>query len=154
MSVEENKKIAREFTERIGKGDNSALDELTTNNYVMHPMMFGFKDYDRNLFRQTNESGHRGFPDYTMTVENIIAEGDKVFVWSTRTGTNTGVFVQGLPPTGKFVKITRFALYRFENGRIAEMWIMDDLLGQHQQLGYLPVLQDVFNALREQNKKP
>ena len=156
MGAEENRQIAREFTERMGKGDSLALDELTTENYVLHVMSFGFKDkdYDRNVFRQTNESGHKGMPDYTMTVDEIVAEGDRVFVWSTRRGTDTGGFVQGLPPTGKFVKITRFALYRFENGKIAEMWAMDDLLGQHQQLGYLPLLQDMFTALREKNKKP
>lgn len=135
MSVEENKKIAREFTERLGKGDNSVVDELLTEDYVGHAFIKGYENIDRQLLKQTNDMGHKGFPDYSMTVDDMIAEGDKVFVLSTRRGTNTGVF-SGNPPTGKYVEIPRFALYRFEGEKIAEGWVLDNYLSQWRQLGF------------------
>jgi predicted ester cyclase len=70
-----------------------------------------------------------------MEIVDMIAEDDKVMVIGKRTGTNTGVF-GGLPPTGKTVTMYRMALYRLENGKIAEGWSIDDYLGQLQQLGF------------------
>lgn len=140
MGIEENKKIAREFTERLGKGDNSVIDELLTEDYVGHAFTKGYETIDKQLLKQTNDVGHKGFPDYSMTIDDVIGEGDKVFVLSTRRGTNTGEFL-GRPPTGKYVEIPRLALYRFEDGKIAEGWILDNYLSQWQQLGYTLTLQ-------------
>jgi predicted ester cyclase len=121
MGIDENKKIAHLFTERMGQGDSSALDEVATEGFVAHVLVDRGQNIDREFFRQTNDRGHRGFPDYSMRVDDMIAEGDKVMVLSTRTGKNTGEFINGIPPTGEYVEIARFALYRFEDGKIAKM---------------------------------
>ena len=149
MGVDENKKIAKEFTERMGRGESSALNDLATENFIGHMLVGTRLDFDRELYRQTNDRGHRGFPDYTMTVDDMIAEDDKVLVLSTRRGTNTAVFIEGIPPTGNYVEICRFALYRFEQGKIAEMWLMDDMFGQFQQLGYIGSRDEILKAYME-----
>jgi len=149
MGIEENKEIAKEFTERMGRGDSSALDDLATDDYIGHLMVNPCPSFDKELYRQTNDRGHKGFPDYTMTVDDMIAEGNKVLVLSTRRGTKTDVFIDGIPPTDNYVEITRFALFRFENGKIAEMWILDDMIGQFQQLGYLGSRDEILKAYME-----
>ena len=146
MSIEENKKIAKEFTERMGKGDNSALDKMTTEDFIAHKMVYGSPNIDKEQYRQTNDRGHKGFPDYSMIVDDMIAEGDKVLALSKRRGTNTGEFINGILPTGNSVEISRFALYRIENEKIAEMWFLDDFIGQYQQLGYLGSREEILKA--------
>jgi predicted ester cyclase len=72
-----------------------------------------------------------------MAINHMVAEGDKVMVLSTRTCKHTGEF-QTIAPTGKTLSVFRFALCRLENAKIAEMWVMDDQIGQFQQLGVIP----------------
>ena len=143
MGIEENKEVVRTFTERFGRGDNSVFDDMVTSDFLIHYLMGQGIDNDINALKQTNDTGHIAFPDYSMEIVDMIAEEDKVMVIGKRTGTNTGEF-GGLPPTGKTVTMYRMALYRLENGKIAEGWNLDDYLGQFQQLGFkiLPPTQE------------
>ena len=146
--LEENKKIVKEFTERFGSGDSSVVDELTTDDYVAHVLSgTGYDVADKNVMKQTNDGGHVGFPDYSMTVNDIIAEGDKVYVLSTKTGTHKGDFL-GIPATGNQISVFRFALYRLEDGKIAESWIGEDA-AQFQQIGVLPTIAEAIQAYKE-----
>ena len=151
MGIEENKEVVKEFVERFGNGDNSVVDELTTEDWVSHLIIGKGIKLDKNVIKQTNVSGHVGFADYSMTIDDMIAEGDKVMVLCTRRGTNTGEF-GNIPPTGKEVQISRFTLYRLENGKIAETWNMDDMLGQYQQLGVLPPTAEFVQAYKDSLK--
>ena len=135
MGIEENKALVRVFTERFGQGDNSVFDEMVTTDFVIHYLTSLGRDNDVNALKQTNDTGHIAFPDYSIDIVDMIAEDDKVMVICKRTGTNTGEF-SGLPPTGKTVTMYRMALYRLENGKIAEGWNLDDYLGQLTQLGF------------------
>jgi predicted ester cyclase len=148
MGLEENKAVAKKSAERLGSGDSSVIDELTTDDFALHALTIGRIEANRQLFKQTNDIGHRAFPDYTMTVDDMVAEDDKVMVLSTRRDTNTGKS-RDIPPTGRYVEMGRFALYRFENGKIAEMWLMDDVIGQYQQLGYLGTRDEILKAYME-----
>jgi predicted ester cyclase len=148
MGIEENKEVVRIFTERWGRGDSSVFDELTTDNFIMHVLTGDGFDIDTDYLKQTNDMGHVGFPDYYLTINDMIAENDKVMVIATRTGTNTGEFL-GIPPTGNKVKIFRVAMCRLENGRVAEMWGMDDYLSQFQQLGVLPSREEFIQAYKD-----
>ncbi|MGA8545269.1 MAG: ester cyclase [Mycobacterium sp.] len=76
------------------------------------------------------------FPDLHLTVEDMIAEGDKVVVRNTVTGTHRGEYM-GLPPTGKSVTYNEIFIFRFVNGRIAETWGVVDVLSQMKQLGVI-----------------
>jgi steroid delta-isomerase-like uncharacterized protein len=80
---------------------------------------------------------HRVFPDLHITVEDLIAEGDKVVGRNLVTGTHQGDYM-GVPPTGKSVAYDEIFIFRFRNGRIAETWGVVDVLSQMKQLGAIP----------------
>jgi len=150
MGIEENKEVVREFFKRFSQGDNSAFDELATENFVFHALSGPGDgvDIDKDRLKGTNAMGHVAFPDYSLEVVDMIAEGDKVMTIAKRTGTNTGELL-GLPPTEKTISMFRMALFRVENGRVAEMWGMDDWLSQFQQLGILGPNEDIIGAYKK-----
>ena len=76
----------------------------------------------------------RAFPDLHVTVEDLIEEGDKVVSRNTVTGTHQGEYM-GLPPTGRSVTYNEIFIFRFVNGRIAEIWGVVDVFSQMKQLG-------------------
>jgi steroid delta-isomerase-like uncharacterized protein len=80
---------------------------------------------------------HRAFPDLHVTIEDLIAEGDKVVSRNTVTGTHQGEYM-GIPPTGKSVTYNEIFIVRFVNGRFAETWGVVDILSQMKQLGVIP----------------
>ena len=79
----------------------------------------------------------RAFPDLHVTVEDVIAEGDKVVARNTVTGTHRGEYM-GSPPTGNSVTYNEIFIVRFAGGRIAEIWGVVDALSQMRQLGVIP----------------
>jgi steroid delta-isomerase-like uncharacterized protein len=79
----------------------------------------------------------RAYPDLHITVEDLIAEGDKLVCRNVVTGTHHGEYM-GIPPTGKSVTYNEIFIVRFEGGRIAETWGVVDVLSQMRQLGVFP----------------
>jgi steroid delta-isomerase-like uncharacterized protein len=79
----------------------------------------------------------RAFPDLHVAAEDMIAEGDKVVSRNTVTGTHRGDF-KGMPPTGRAVSYNEIFIFRFADGRIAEIWGVVDVLSQLRQLGAIP----------------
>lgn len=79
----------------------------------------------------------QAFPDLKMHIDVILAENDLVAVRWTATGTNTGTG-NGIPATGKPVRATGQATFRFVDGKIAEEWATGDTIGIMRQLGLLP----------------
>jgi predicted ester cyclase len=80
----------------------------------------------------------RGLPDLHITIEDLIAEGDKVVSRNTVNGTHLGEYM-GLPPTGKSIIYNEIFICRFAGGRIAETWGVVDVFSQMKQLGAIPV---------------
>jgi predicted ester cyclase len=76
----------------------------------------------------------QGLPGVHLTIEDLIAEGDKVVSRNSVTGTHRGEYM-GLPPTGKSVTYNEIFIVRFANDRIAETWGVVDVLSQMKQLG-------------------
>jgi len=137
MTAEDNKRIVREFYEEVlNKGNLAVIDKVTAANYVDHtaapgvpPGIAGEKAWFAML--------HAAFPDGRTTIEDIVAEGDKVVVRGTMTGTHKGEFL-GIPATGKKVKISGIDMTRFANGKSVEHWGQWDVAGMMQQLGVMP----------------
>ena len=134
MSIEENKAVERRvFEEVINKKDLALVDELFASNYVFHGVggvelkgPEGFKQYSIMIFT--------AFPDSHATIEDMVAEGDRVACRYTVSGTHKGDFM-GIAPTGKQVKVTAILITRFEGGKKAETWDIQDQLGMMQQMG-------------------
>jgi steroid delta-isomerase-like uncharacterized protein len=137
MSIEENKALVRrEYEQGVNRGDFDVRNEVLASNYVGHfpgaPPIQGI-----NAFKEFTSAFFTAFPDLHTTIEDLIAEGDKVAVRQTWRGTHTGNF-QGIPPTGKQVTFTSREVYHVTGGKLAEEWVELDMLGLLQQLGVIP----------------
>ena len=137
MSPESNKLLAQRVWEEVWhQGQLSRIDDLFTTDFVRHdPGGRELQGTAQN--RQFIGSLCAAFPDVHYTVEDQIAEGDKVVVRYRFHGTHLGTF-QGMPPTGKQVTYSGILIYRIVDGKIAEQWTELDLLGFLRQLGVLP----------------
>ena len=130
MSLEENKEVVRRFIEAYNKQNLDIFDDLVAPDFVDHThQQQGLKKL-KKIFHEA----YIGFPDLHETIEDIIAEGDKVWARLTYTATHTGEYL-GLAPTGKKIKTTLIAIYRIVNGKIAEGLFFSDQLGFLKPLG-------------------
>ena len=137
MSIEENKAIARRWMEEVwGKGSLAAVDELCAPDFVWHWAPPGVAS-DREGYKQNVTMSFAPFADIRSTIEDMVAEGDKVVVRWTWRGTHKGEFM-GIAPTGKQVTLTGISIIRIAGGKIVEEWGEMDMLGWMQQLGVVP----------------
>jgi predicted ester cyclase len=123
MSAQENKDLVRREQEELWNhtGDLDAAQEL-------------FAADQAEAAKQEAADFRQGFPDVTSTIEDLIAEGDKVVArWRSR-ATHQGEYM-GIAPTGKEVEFTGISVYRIEAGKIAQSWNIEDQLGLMRQIG-------------------
>ncbi len=131
MSLEENKVIVRRFIEAYNKRNLDLFDEFIAPDYVDHT-----NKVDRDGLKQLLTMAFESFPDLHETIEEIIAEGDMVWIRVTTTGTHTGEW-RGLPPTGKKISSPGVDMYRIVNGKITEYRNVNDQLGFLKQIGII-----------------
>ncbi len=136
MSIADNKRLADRVWEEVWhEGNLAGIDELFAPDFVRHDPGREIHGPEEN--RKFIQSFRAAFPDLRFTVEDQIAEGDKVCVRYRFHGTNSGTF-QGRPATQKQVVYSGVLIYRIANGKIAEQWTEFDLMGLLRQLGILP----------------
>src|SRR6266498_499570 len=137
MSTEENKALTRRlFEEGFNQNNPSVFDEFITPDFVNYDAPPGIPRGPAG-FRQLIAMYRTGFPDMHMTIEEELADGDSVIHRGYVTGTHTGEF-QGIPHTGKQIKVKYIDIWRVANGKMAENWVQIDMLGLMQQLGVVP----------------
>jgi len=129
MSLEENKAIVRRFIEAYNKHDLSSIEDFVAPDYVDHT-----NKVDRDGLKQLFNIAFKAFPDWHETIEDIIAEGDKVWIRVTATGTHTGEWM-GIAPTGKKITSEMVDIYRIVNGKHVEGRFVTDQLDFLKQLG-------------------
>jgi predicted ester cyclase len=137
MSVEENKAAIRRIYEEVfNKGNLAVADEIIATNWVARAP--GGQEYrDPDGFKQFITMTRNAFPDLQMTLEDIVAEGDKVAHCATLQGTFKGE-IMGIAPTGKQVTMTTTTISRFEGGKEVEARMIYDQLSMYQQMGVSP----------------
>lgn len=136
MQVETNTTVASRWYEEVfNAGKLELIDELFAPNFVDHDPSNPLPGLEG--VRQLVSMYRGAFPDLHLTIEDEITEGDRIVTRFTGRGTHKGSLM-GIPPTGKRVTITAIDILRFENGRIAEHWGNQDLLGMMRQLGVIP----------------
>lgn len=134
MSTEVNKALVRRYYEEALNQHNLALiDEL----YAPRIGIGDEATIDREQFKSYAGISLKAFPDLIVTVEDQIAEGDKVVTRWTARGLHQGDFF-GLTPTGKTVKVKAIHIHQIVEGRIAALWEEFDMFGLHQQLDLTP----------------
>ena len=131
----EHKAVVRRFIgQAFNAGDLAIIDELVARDYVLHvaPEVRGPEGMKHfvTMYRTA-------FPDYACTIDDQIAEGDKVVTRWTARGTQQGELM-GIPPSGKQVTLPGVVIDRIADGQLVETWLQADVLGMLQQLGVIP----------------
>jgi steroid delta-isomerase-like uncharacterized protein len=133
MSTEDNKaQVRRGYEEGFHQRNLAVFDELMASDYVWHFASTTLQG--REPAKQLISRFLTAFPDGRYTIEDMIAEGDRVVVRQTFRGTHQGDFL-GMAPTGKQVTVTEMEIFRVANGQGVENWTSSDDLGLLQQLG-------------------
>ncbi len=135
-----NKATLTRFQEALSSGDweliSKTIDEVVEPDALIRTPL-PIEATGAELLKQVFARLHRAFPDLHITVEDLIAEGDKVVARNTVSGTHEGEYM-GLPPTGKSITYNEIFIGRFADGQIAETWGVVDVLSQMRQLGAVP----------------
>ena len=123
---EPNKAIVLRYMEALNERDLGALDEIFSPDYANHSPRIGLTGKEATL--RDYEQTFKALADRVGTIEELIAEGDKVFLrQSTRTTFHKTMPGIATPPTGKEVTWTVWSVLRFEDGRIVERWAIHDI---------------------------
>ena len=134
---EENKAIVRRFyDEFINQGNIDTFDELVSSDLVEHEDMGEFAPTAEGV-KQAFAMFRSAFPDLRATIDELIAEGDKVVARGTWRGSHQGGFM-GVPPSGNSVTFGVIDILRIANGKIVDHWGQTDSLGLMQQIGAFP----------------
>ena len=132
--TEENKQLVRRFIDEIHNQMNlEAMDQFVAPNMADHSGRVSTIEGAKQVMRLFASA----FPDWFATIEDFIAEGDKVVMRGVASGTHRGVFM-GIPPTGKRVTVPGIHIWRIRDGKIVENRQEVDNLGLLRQLGAIP----------------
>jgi steroid delta-isomerase-like uncharacterized protein len=138
MSTEQNKAIVRQLIEEVINQNNFSLGEaIIAADIIEHeelpPGIPTGIEGTKIMFAML----HSAFPDFKATINDLIAEDDKVVVFMTWTGTQHSEFM-GIPPSGKPMSINVMDIFRVADGKLVEHWGMMDSMAMMQQLGAMP----------------
>lgn len=137
MTVEGNKEIAERFLAEVWNAGNlRAADDLVHPTYVVPGVGQGPGAVKRNV-----ATFRTAFPDLEWTIEDVVAEGDRVALRLTLRGTHRGTF-RGMPPTGKRITMREMVFWWIVDGKLHTGWFLADMLGLRTQLGLLPADSD------------
>lgn len=129
---EEHKAIARRFYGSISAGRLDVIDELVAEDAVEHEQFPGLSS-GREGTRQFFQMMRTAFSEFTMTIEDILAEGDRVVVRAKMSGTHSGEFM-GIAATGRRIDVPLADFVRFEGGKMVEHWGVTDTGAMMEQL--------------------
>ena len=137
MTAEANKLVMERFTEFINTASEKLAQELISPDAVFH--VPGRSQPMRGPAGYLSIIGmmRAGFPDIQWTLEEMVAEGDKVAARFTMRGTHRGTF-SGVPPTGKSIRVQAMNIYRLSDGQFVEERGQPDMLVLLQQIGAIP----------------
>jgi steroid delta-isomerase-like uncharacterized protein len=136
QSIDANKELVRRFVREIFvDGNADAIDELVAEDFVPHT--WPSTGDGRGDLKRAIERVSKGLSDAAFTIEDMIAEGDRVAVRLTAGARQTGEFM-GMPPSGKSYRIGEIHIFRIRDGKVSEHWHQFDSMGMMTQLGALP----------------
>lgn len=136
-SLEQNKTVVRRFyTEVVAGRDLTNLEGLIAVDYVDHNAE-PESGRGPTVVRAHLEAIRTTFPDFTLRIEDMVAQGDRVVTRVSGCGTHRGSW-QGIPPTGRVIQVRGINIDRIEGGKIVEHWGKADTVGMLCQMGVDP----------------
>jgi len=137
MSVEQNKALARRWLDEVwSKGNLTIVDEDFAPEFTFNYADPGVSS-DREGYKKTVNAWRTTFANMTFTLDDIVAEGNKVAIRWTGRSTHKGEFM-GIAPTGKQTTGTGVSFLRVAGGKVVEEWSEWDMLSLLQQIGAFP----------------
>ena len=133
---EENKAMLLRVQELWNTGKLTLADEIFAGDFVNHDPISP-DVHDLKTYKEYITTVRTAFPDFHVSIDDMLAEADKVAVRWTATGTHTGVLM-GIPPTNKQATWSGMTIYRFAEGKIVEAWWSKDMFSLLVQLGVIP----------------
>ncbi len=137
MSTDQNKALIRGYTDLMNQHNLDAAFANLSADFRTHNVPPTGMPGDIEAARQFFTMLFNAFADFQATLEDVIAEGDRVVIRVTGRGTHTAEFM-GVPSTGKQVTWRFITIYRIADNKLAEVWSEADQLGMMQQLGLVP----------------
>lgn len=135
---EQNKNLVQRVVSEVwNDGNFDVIDELVTNDFVIHSRRPEEELKGPKQVREFYTNLRKAFPDLKFTIHDQVAEGDKVVTHFSATATHKGDF-KGIPATGNKINFTGVDIDRISNGKFVECWTNIDELGLMQQLGIIP----------------
>jgi len=135
MSAADNEALLRRWIKAYNDRDTAEEEAVRTADYVAH--IPGLPPFDNASWKQFIWGFSTSFPDLHLTIEDVVSEEGKVAARITFRGTQRGEFM-GIPPTGKQVTFSSMETNLIVGGKVAEHWVVVDMLGLLQQLGAVP----------------
>ena len=136
--IEANKQIVHAFADAGNRNDVEAFDALLAPDFVRHcEATPEIAVASREEFKQFYVDTAMTFPDQQMTLDVLVAEGDRVAFWGKCSGTQEGP-MGPFPPTGRRLESEIGGMFRIEGGMLAELWVTWDNLAGLVQLGHFP----------------
>ncbi len=124
---EENKALVRRLIKEVEKGNLDVIDEVLAPDFVDHDLLPD-QEPDREGYKRGLSEDRTAFSNFDITIEDQIAEGDKVVTRFTWRGTHDQGKVMGMAPTGKKVEVTAIFIHRIAGGKVKEEWSASDTL--------------------------
>ena len=138
MAAEQNKALIRRLIEELfNKGNTGIVGEIFAPDFVDHEQLPPGIPSGREGVKVLTTMMRSAFPDFKATIHDILADGDKVVIRMTWSGTQKGEWM-GVPATGKRVSFGVIDIIRIANGKLVEHWGQMDSMGLMQQLGAIP----------------
>jgi steroid delta-isomerase-like uncharacterized protein len=133
---EENKDLAQRSWDIVNQRNPDLLEEFYPPDFVWHEPDQDLRGYEQA--KQFVSTFFKALPDINITIDDVIAEGDKVVTRYTIRGTHQGETEEFGPPTGRQMELEGITIHRIEDGKIVEEWERYDNLSVLQQLGLVP----------------
>jgi steroid delta-isomerase-like uncharacterized protein len=131
----ENRELLVRFYEEVfNEGNLDVFDELVAEDFANHNPIRPSVIIGADEFREGVRMARSAFPDLDITIDDAIADGDKVVLRVTERGTHEETFMN-IEPTGETVEVAGIHIYRVEDRQLAERWVQTDIVGLFQQLG-------------------
>jgi steroid delta-isomerase-like uncharacterized protein len=134
---EQNKALVRRLIKEVERGNLDVIDEVLAPDFVDHDLLPD-QEPDREGYKRGLSADRAAFSNLGITIEDQIAEGDKVVTRFTWRGTHDQGEFMGMSPTGKKVEATAIFIHRISEGKVKEEWSASDMLETRRQLDAAP----------------